>query len=117
MVTGDNGTTAHQIAKQCQMVTPRMKLYKIGDDEERLENDLKNFNTQSKQFYINLRKAKEGKAAPKKFKAPGLGGGGMGLNSTNTTQDWGGGESLLSKNEDAVDLDKVDDEAYNTDDV
>jgi magnesium-transporting ATPase (P-type) len=45
MVTGDNGTTAHQIAKQCLMVTPRMKLYKLGDDEDKLEDNLTAYNT------------------------------------------------------------------------
>ena len=40
MLTGDNGTTAHQIAKQCLMVTNKMRMYRVNDDIDELKSEL-----------------------------------------------------------------------------
>ena len=32
MLTGDNGTSAHQIAIQSMLINPKMKFYRVKDD-------------------------------------------------------------------------------------
>lgn len=44
MLTGDNGTTAHQIAKKCLMITNKMRLYRVKDDIDELKSELKIIN-------------------------------------------------------------------------
>lgn len=41
------------------MVTPKMKLYRLEDDEDKLEEELSSINEKCKKLYIDLRYKKD----------------------------------------------------------